>query len=126
MFHRTELSPLDAENCVDRICRAIYRNRISVGIRQCVGSSGDLDRVERLVGVEAVSPEITESQSLVRVSNVQQKPRNPLASARGYTELVSESVSEPEATHLQTALEVLDRMETLIGETLALAPKGVT
>lgn len=50
--------------------------------------------------------------------------RNPLTSARGYTELVSESVSEPEATHLQTALEAIDRMEELIGETLALARKG--
>jgi signal transduction histidine kinase len=50
--------------------------------------------------------------------------RNPLTSARGYTELVSESVSEPEATRLQTALEALDRMEALIGETLALAREG--
>lgn len=50
--------------------------------------------------------------------------RNPLTAARGYIELVSESVSEPEATHLQTALEALDRVETLIGETLALARKG--
>lgn len=50
--------------------------------------------------------------------------RNPLISARGYTELVSESVSEPETGHLQTALDGLDRMETLIDETLSLARQG--
>lgn len=50
--------------------------------------------------------------------------RNPLTSARGYTELVSEMVSDPEAGHLQTALESLDRMETLITETLAMARDG--
>jgi len=51
--------------------------------------------------------------------------RNPLTSARGYTELVSESVDEPEAGYLETALDGLDRMETLISETLALAREGV-
>lgn len=50
--------------------------------------------------------------------------RNPLAAARGYTELAAESVAKPERAHLQTALEGLDRMETLIGETLTLAREG--
>lgn len=50
--------------------------------------------------------------------------RNPLTSAYGYTELVSEMVSDPEAEHLQTVLDSLDRMEELINETLALARKG--
>ena len=50
--------------------------------------------------------------------------RNPLSAAYGSTELVAESVAEPEAGHLRTALDALDRMETLIGETLALAREG--
>ncbi|MFB6128432.1 MAG: GAF domain-containing sensor histidine kinase [Halorhabdus sp.] len=50
--------------------------------------------------------------------------RNPLTGARGYTELVAESVSEPEASHLQTVLDSLDRMERLITDTLSLAREG--
>lgn len=50
--------------------------------------------------------------------------RNPLTGARGYTELVEESVSDPEASHLQTVLESLDRMERLITDTLSLAREG--
>lgn len=50
--------------------------------------------------------------------------RTPLTAARGYTELVEETVSEPEAGHLQTVLDSLDRMEQLITETLELARKG--
>lgn len=50
--------------------------------------------------------------------------RNPLTSARGYTELAAESVSGPEAEHLQTALDALDRIDSLIGETLSLARQG--
>jgi signal transduction histidine kinase len=50
--------------------------------------------------------------------------RNPLTGARGYTELAAESVSEPEAGYLETVLESLDRMETLITETLSLAREG--
>jgi len=50
--------------------------------------------------------------------------RNPLTGARGYTELVAESVSEPEASHLQTVLDSLDRMEQLITDTLSLAREG--
>lgn len=50
--------------------------------------------------------------------------RNPLAAARGYTELVSESVSDTEAEHLQTVLESLDRMDALITEMLSLARDG--
>ncbi|QSG04922.1 Signal transduction histidine kinase [Halapricum desulfuricans] len=51
--------------------------------------------------------------------------RNTLTGARGYTELAAESVSDPEADYLQTALDSLDRMETLITETLTLAKEGV-
>lgn len=50
--------------------------------------------------------------------------RNPLTVARGYTELVAESVEEPEAEDLETVLDSLNRMETLITETLALARDG--
>ena len=50
--------------------------------------------------------------------------RNPLTGARGYTELVEESVSAPEASHLQTVLESLDWMERLITDTLSLAREG--
>ncbi|WP_267162625.1 GAF domain-containing sensor histidine kinase [Halovenus salina] len=50
--------------------------------------------------------------------------RNPLTAARGYTELVSERVADDDAEHLKTALASLDRMETLITETLALARDG--
>lgn len=50
--------------------------------------------------------------------------RNPLTSARGYTELVADMVSDPEAGYLQTVLESLNRMETLITETLAIARDG--
>lgn len=50
--------------------------------------------------------------------------RNPLTAARGYVELVFEMVSSPESDYLQTALDSLDRMEALIGETLALAREG--
>lgn len=50
--------------------------------------------------------------------------RNPLTSARGYTELTTESVSEPELEYLQTVLNSLDRMEELVTETLSLAREG--
>lgn len=50
--------------------------------------------------------------------------RNPLTGARGYAELAAESVSDPEAEHLETVLSSLDRMESLITETLSLAREG--
>lgn len=50
--------------------------------------------------------------------------RNPLTAAKGYTELVAESATDEEAEHLQTALDALDRMESLITETLSLAREG--
>lgn len=50
--------------------------------------------------------------------------RNPLTAARGYTELVLERVSDNNADHLNTVLDSLDRMETLITETLTLAREG--
>jgi two-component system OmpR family sensor kinase len=50
--------------------------------------------------------------------------RNPLTSALGYTELVAESVSEPESDHLETVLDSLHRMERMITDTLALARDG--
>lgn len=50
--------------------------------------------------------------------------RNPLTAARGYVELVFDMISSPESSYLQTALNSLDRMEALIGETLALAREG--
>lgn len=51
--------------------------------------------------------------------------RNPLTSAYGYTELASETVSEPESEYLGTALESLDRMDEMITETLSLARDGI-
>lgn len=50
--------------------------------------------------------------------------RNPLTTARGYTELVHESATGQEAEFLDTALDALDRIDTLITDTLALARKG--
>lgn len=50
--------------------------------------------------------------------------RNPLTSARGYTELVSESLSGQEREHLTTAIDALDRMEGLVTDTLSLARDG--
>ena len=47
--------------------------------------------------------------------------RGPLTAARGYTELVVETVPEPEAAELRTVLDSLDRVETLIGDALELA-----
>jgi len=51
--------------------------------------------------------------------------RNPLTGAQGYTELAAETVSDPEAEYLGIALDSLERMETLITETLSLARDGV-
>ncbi len=51
--------------------------------------------------------------------------RNPLTSAYGYTELASETVSEPESEYLETALDSLDRMDEMITETLSLAREGI-
>ncbi len=51
--------------------------------------------------------------------------RNPLTTAYGYTELVAETVDDPESGYLGTALDSLDRMETLIADTLSLARDGV-
>lgn len=50
--------------------------------------------------------------------------RNPLTAARGYVELVFDTISAPESGYLQTALDSLDRMEALIGDTLTLAREG--
>lgn len=50
--------------------------------------------------------------------------RNALTSARGYTELVAESATDPEAEHLRTALDALDRVDTLVDDTLSLVREG--
>jgi two-component system OmpR family sensor kinase len=50
--------------------------------------------------------------------------RGPLTAARGYTELVAETVPETEAAELQTVLDSLDRMEELIADALSLARQG--
>ena len=50
--------------------------------------------------------------------------RNPLTSARGYTELAAETVTDPEAEYLEIVEDSLDRMETLITDTLSLAREG--
>lgn len=47
--------------------------------------------------------------------------RGPLTAARGYTELVAETVPEAEAAELRTVLDSLDRMEELITDALELA-----
>lgn len=47
--------------------------------------------------------------------------RGPLTAARGYTELVAESVSEAEAAELQTVLDSLDRIDELITDALSIA-----
>jgi len=50
--------------------------------------------------------------------------RNPLTSARGYTELAAETVTDPEAEYLEIVDDSLDRMERLITDTLSLARQG--
>ncbi|MFB9812406.1 GAF domain-containing sensor histidine kinase [Haloarcula sebkhae] len=50
--------------------------------------------------------------------------RNPLTAAIGYTEYALESVPDSVATHLHTVLDSLDRIETLITNTLSLARDG--
>jgi len=50
--------------------------------------------------------------------------RNPLTSARGYTELAAQTTTDPEAEYLEIVDDSLDRMETLITDTLALAREG--
>jgi len=50
--------------------------------------------------------------------------RNPLTSARGYTELAAETATDPEAEYLEIVDDSLDRMETLISDTLSLAREG--
>ncbi|WP_058992123.1 GAF domain-containing sensor histidine kinase [Haloarcula sp. CBA1127] len=50
--------------------------------------------------------------------------RNPLTAAIGYTEYALESAPDAVATHLHTVLDSLDRIETLITNTLSLARDG--
>lgn len=50
--------------------------------------------------------------------------RNPLTTASGYTDLVAESASGKDAEYLQIAQKSLDRIETLISDTLMLARDG--
>jgi signal transduction histidine kinase len=50
--------------------------------------------------------------------------RNPLTAAIGYTEYAIDNAPESLATHLQTVLDSLDRIETLITDTLSLARDG--
>ncbi|MFC6973452.1 sensor histidine kinase [Halomicroarcula sp. GCM10025709] len=57
--------------------------------------------------------------------NARSRSAQPLTTAYGYTELVAETVDDPESGYLGTALDSLDRMETLIADTLSLARDGV-
>jgi len=50
--------------------------------------------------------------------------RNPLTAAIGYTEYAIETAPNQIATHLETVLRSLDRIETLITNTLSLAREG--
>lgn len=50
--------------------------------------------------------------------------RNPQTVAQGYTKLVAESATDEEVEYLQTVFNALDRMETLITDTLSLAREG--
>jgi len=50
--------------------------------------------------------------------------RNPLTAAIGFTEYAIDTAPESLATHLQTVLDSLDRIETLITNTLSLAREG--
>lgn len=50
--------------------------------------------------------------------------RNPLTAAIGFTEYAIETAPESLATHLQTVMDSLDRIETLITDTLSLARDG--
>jgi len=50
--------------------------------------------------------------------------RNPLTAAIGYTEYALETAPDAIATHLETVMRSLDRIETLIANTLSLAREG--
>jgi signal transduction histidine kinase len=50
--------------------------------------------------------------------------RNPLTAAIGYTEYAMETAPDQIATHLETVLRSLDRIEALITNTLSLAREG--
>ncbi|WP_277543599.1 GAF domain-containing sensor histidine kinase [Haloarcula laminariae] len=50
--------------------------------------------------------------------------RNPLTAAIGYTEYAMETAPDRIETHLETVLQSLDRIETLITNTLSLAREG--
>lgn len=51
--------------------------------------------------------------------------RNPLTTAIGFTEYALETAPESLATHLETVMDALDRIDELVTSTLSLARKGV-
>ena len=79
----------------------------------------ELERAKHYERLEAQNERLDEFAGLL-VHDL----RNPLTTARGYTELVAESATDEEAEHLQTALDALDRIDALISDTLALAREG--
>jgi len=82
--------------------------------------SYEIERAQHYQALDVQNERLTEFASVLT-----HDLRNPLSGARGYTELAAESVSDPESEYLETVLESLDRMDTLITETLSLAREGV-
>lgn len=81
--------------------------------------SRELEREKHHAALESQSERLNE---LVGV--LAHDIRGPLTAARGYTELVAETVPETEAAELQTALDSLDQMEGLITDALSMARQG--
>jgi len=79
----------------------------------------ELERENRYAAIDAQNARLDEFAGVLA-----HDIRNPLTTARGYTELVHESATGEEKEFLATALDGLDRIETLITETLGLARDG--
>ncbi|WP_323675922.1 GAF domain-containing sensor histidine kinase [Halorubellus sp. PRR65] len=82
--------------------------------------SYEIEREKHHRTVEAQNERLTEFAGVLA-----HDIRNPLTAAIGYTEYAIETAPESLATHLQTVLDSLDRIEELITSTLALARDGV-
>ncbi len=80
---------------------------------------GELERDRHHAALEAQNRRLDEFAELLA-----HDIRGPLTAARGYTELVAETVPEGEAKGLQTALDALDRIDDLIAGALSVSRQG--
>jgi signal transduction histidine kinase len=80
---------------------------------------GELERERHHAALEAQNRRLDEFAELLA-----HDIRGPLTAARGYTELVAETVPEGEAKDLQTALDALDCIDDLIAGALSMSRQG--